>query len=87
MDLLIIKVGHRVLIRTILLQQDRFRKLKWLPSSVAFSGARVIVSGIKNPPIAFITVEPEGKAASSVYRCMQTRLMGEYHGKCPISFV
>ena len=45
------------------------------------------MSGIKNPPIAFITVEPEGKAASFVYRCMQTRLMGEYHGKCPISFV
>ena len=44
-DLLIIEVGHRVLIRTISLQQDRFRKLKWLPSSAAFAGARVIASG------------------------------------------
>ena len=33
------------LIRTTLLQQDRFRKLNWLPSSVAFGGARVIASG------------------------------------------
>jgi len=44
-DLLVIKVGHRVLIRTTLLQQGRFRKLKWLPSSVAFTCARVLASG------------------------------------------
>ena len=28
-----------------LLQQDRFRKLKWFPSSVAFGGARVPENG------------------------------------------
>ena len=41
---------------------------------------------LENGPIAVITVEPAGKA-SFVLGCIQTRLMGQYNGKWPISLV
>ena len=37
-------------------------------------------TGTNKERIPVITVEPAGKT-SFVYRCMQTRLMGQYNGK------
>ena len=43
-------------------------------------------NGWRNNWIAVITVEPAGKA-SFVLGCIQTRLMGQYNGKWPVSLV
>ena len=48
--------GHRVLIRTVqLVLQDRFRKLRWLPSSVAFQVVSRVVALLIGLPVGWVT--------------------------------
>ena len=48
--------GHRVLIRTVqLVLHDRFRKLRWLPSSVAFQVVSRVVALLIGLPVGWVT--------------------------------